>query len=136
MFSVCLYLLQDAIGGKLSYKGRLSMEMCTVTDLPDGKGKTTLTTLTLFVYEVLYDIVFLGPTEVATYLSSSLPPLPCSLIPPSLSPSSPSLLPPTHRNTQWGTSEKRMEDGQPDQRQGLRHLCKDVRGKGEMDGRL
>ena len=49
MFSVCLYLLQDAIGGKLSYKGRLSMEMCTVTDLPDGKGKTTLTTLSLFV---------------------------------------------------------------------------------------
>ena len=36
--SVCLYLLQDAIGGKLSYKGRLSMETCTVTDLPDGKG--------------------------------------------------------------------------------------------------
>ena len=29
---------QDVMGGRLCYKGRLSMETCHVTDLPDGQG--------------------------------------------------------------------------------------------------
>ena len=30
---------QDAIGGRLTYKGRLELDKCQVTDMPDGTGK-------------------------------------------------------------------------------------------------
>ena len=36
--TLSLSSLQDAIGGRLSYKGRLSMDKCHVIDLPDGEG--------------------------------------------------------------------------------------------------
>ena len=42
-FSISLSLtVQDAIGGRLSYKGRLSMEKCHITDLPDGQGMNNI----------------------------------------------------------------------------------------------
>ena len=35
-----LYRLQEVVGGKLSYKGRINLDKCLVVDIADGEGKS------------------------------------------------------------------------------------------------
>ena len=50
---VVLHGLQEVVGGKLSYKGRINLDKCLVVDIADGEGKSP-TTGTRKLYPIGY----------------------------------------------------------------------------------
>ena len=50
---VALHQLQEVVGGKLSYKGRINLDKCLVVDIADGEGKSP-TTGTRNLYPIRY----------------------------------------------------------------------------------